>query len=195
MQQQEQQQRVSLKSVGAIVAHPLRSRVWRTLTERVASPTELADLLGGEKVENVAYHVKTLERMGLIELVNTRPVRGSLEHFYRAIQRDFYDDADTASRSLEDRLTMARAVAQEAFAEAAISLDAGTFCERADHVIARVALMLDEDGWTKVHDALAWALEQTVEAQAESVERLGPDLKGIPASVDLMLFERPALDR
>jgi hypothetical protein len=33
---------------------------------------------------NVAYHIKILEENGAIELVRTEPVRGALEHFYRA---------------------------------------------------------------------------------------------------------------
>lgn len=188
--QQDQQQRVSLKSVGAIVAHPIRSRAWRILTERVASPSEIADVIG-EKTELVAYHVKKLVEMGVVELVDTRPVRGAVEHFYRATKRDFYDDADTARRTVEDRSTMALAVIQEAFAEAVISLEEETFCQRPDHVIARVATTLDEAGWVKARDALAYALDQVIEAQVESVERLGPDLPGIPVTVNLMLFERP----
>jgi DNA-binding transcriptional ArsR family regulator len=68
-----------IKALG----HPVRVRALAILNERVASPSELAEELG-EALGNVAYHVKVLEENGAIELVRTAPVRGALEHFYRA---------------------------------------------------------------------------------------------------------------
>ena len=68
-----------IKALG----HPVRMRVLDILDARVASPSELAKELG-EPLGNVAYHVKILEETGAIELVRTAPVRGALEHFYRA---------------------------------------------------------------------------------------------------------------
>ena len=71
-----------IKALG----HPLRMSVLAILNARVASPSELAKELG-EPLGNVAYHVKILEETGAIELVRTAPVRGALEHFYRATPR------------------------------------------------------------------------------------------------------------
>jgi DNA-binding transcriptional ArsR family regulator len=68
-----------IKSLG----HPVRTRALEILNERVASPSELAKQLN-EPLGNVAYHVKILEENDAIELVRTAPVRGALEHFYRA---------------------------------------------------------------------------------------------------------------
>jgi DNA-binding transcriptional ArsR family regulator len=68
-----------IKALG----HPVRVRALEVLNTRVASPSELAKELG-EPLGNVAYHIKILEENGAIELVRTAPVRGALEHFYRA---------------------------------------------------------------------------------------------------------------
>lgn len=68
-----------IKSLG----HPVRVRALEVLNTKVASPSELAKELG-EPLGNVAYHIKILEENGAIELVRTAPVRGALEHFYRA---------------------------------------------------------------------------------------------------------------
>jgi DNA-binding transcriptional ArsR family regulator len=68
-----------IKALG----HPVRVGALAILNERVASPSELAKELG-ESLGNVAYHVKVLEENDAIELVRTAPVRGALEHFYRA---------------------------------------------------------------------------------------------------------------
>ena len=65
------------------LAHPLRVRALAILTEREASPSELAEELG-EPLGNVSYHVRLLHELELIELVKTTPRRGAIEHHYRA---------------------------------------------------------------------------------------------------------------
>src|SRR5215212_7372531 len=56
------------------MSHPLRVRILALLDERAASPVELAGWLGAT-LGTVAYHVRTLERIGLIELVHETRVR------------------------------------------------------------------------------------------------------------------------
>src|SRR5438067_13082175 len=65
------------------LAHPLRIHILRILEDRTASPRELADELEA-KLPNVSYHVRFLERLGVLKLVDTQPRRGALEHYYRA---------------------------------------------------------------------------------------------------------------
>src|SRR3954464_6605804 len=75
------------------MSHPLRVRILAMLRERKSSPRELAELLGAT-LGTTAYHVRTLERLGLIELVDERPVRGAIEHYYRATARPGLAGAD-----------------------------------------------------------------------------------------------------
>ena len=65
---------------------PLRVRILAMLDERKASPNQLAGWLGAS-LGTVAYHVRTLEQLGLIELVDETRVRGAVEHHYRAKAR------------------------------------------------------------------------------------------------------------
>ena len=44
-----------------------------------------------EELSNVSYHTKQLVEFECAELVSTRPVRGALEHFYRATERHLID--------------------------------------------------------------------------------------------------------
>jgi DNA-binding transcriptional ArsR family regulator len=64
--------------------HPLRRRILRRLADgETASPRELsADLR--QPLGNVSYHVRVLAECGAVALVKARPVRGSVEHFYRS---------------------------------------------------------------------------------------------------------------
>jgi DNA-binding transcriptional ArsR family regulator len=64
-------------------AHPLRMAILARLDEAVLSPKELAEELGSS-LPVVSYHVRELERAGMIELVRTAPRRGALQHWYRA---------------------------------------------------------------------------------------------------------------
>ena len=73
-------------TLAAIVAHPTRARCFSILAERTASPVEIAQEIGKD-VGHVGYHVRKLQQLDLIELVDERPVRGAVEHFYRAIAR------------------------------------------------------------------------------------------------------------
>jgi DNA-binding transcriptional ArsR family regulator len=49
------------------LSHPIRVRVLALLEERMASPVELAEVLG-VSLGSVSYHVRNLHRLGLIEL-------------------------------------------------------------------------------------------------------------------------------
>jgi DNA-binding transcriptional ArsR family regulator len=46
------------------------------------SPREVSGMLR-QPLSNVSYHVRVLADCGAIKLVTTRPVRGSMQHFYR----------------------------------------------------------------------------------------------------------------
>ncbi len=59
------------------MSHPLRVRILALLDERSASPVELSGWLGAT-LGTTAYHVRTLERLGLIELVAESRVRGAV---------------------------------------------------------------------------------------------------------------------
>lgn len=62
--------------------HPLRREILRKMVgEEAISPREIAAALD-QPLSNVSYHVRVLAECGAISLVNTKPVRGSVQHFY-----------------------------------------------------------------------------------------------------------------
>lgn len=65
----------------AALADELRVRMLAIMGERPASITELAALLGRPK-GTVGYHLKVLERAGLVRVVRTRRVRAVTEKYY-----------------------------------------------------------------------------------------------------------------
>ena len=70
------------------LGHELRDRMVILLDERAASGTELAKALGVPK-GTAGYHLKVLERAGLVRVVATRRVRAVTEKFYGLTARLF----------------------------------------------------------------------------------------------------------
>jgi DNA-binding transcriptional ArsR family regulator len=66
-------------------------RVYAIMRERVASPVEIARELEMAPLGTIAYHVKVLEGLGVIELVDNVHRRGAIEHRYRAVGGEIGD--------------------------------------------------------------------------------------------------------
>lgn len=179
-------------TLGAAVAHPLRCHCLSILGERVASPAEIARQLGLE-VSNVGYHVSALVDAGLVEEVSQRPVRGAVEHFYRATVRPITLADDEDSVSMEKRLSFARTIWSLITANATTAIQAGTLVERTDHHLTRVPVRVDEQGWSELAEAYMELYERVYEIQTASAERLGknPGDPGISALSVLAFFETP----
>jgi DNA-binding transcriptional ArsR family regulator len=66
----------------AALRHPLRRAILRGMAgEKAISPREVASALQ-QPLSNVSYHVRVLADCAAISLVGTKPVRGSMQHFY-----------------------------------------------------------------------------------------------------------------
>ncbi|HEX8751845.1 MAG TPA: helix-turn-helix domain-containing protein [Solirubrobacterales bacterium] len=81
----------------AALRHPLRRTILEELAggRTVGSPRELADDLGAP-LSNVSYHFRVLAECDAIDLVRTRQVRGSVQHFYRPAKKFMEDPTVTA---------------------------------------------------------------------------------------------------
>lgn len=110
------------------MSHPLRVQALTILNERVASPSDIAAELG-MPIGRVSYHVRALLDLGCIEEVETRPVRGALEHLYRAVRRPLtYTDLrldETGFRELDARLRKVLDEARELEQQSARRLASG----------------------------------------------------------------------
>jgi DNA-binding transcriptional ArsR family regulator len=176
-----------VKSLG----HPLRQRILHVLSEGVSSPNQIAQRLG-EPLGNVSYHVKILLANDAIELVDTRPVRGAIEHFYRATMRPLLDDTHWAQLPLVMRR---RLVAQklEQIGEHLFNAASANGLDRVDTHISWTPLQLDEQGWQELSDILADVVHQAARIEAETLKRLadaGEGTEPIRSEVAIQHFER-----
>ncbi len=173
------------------MAHPLRYQILIELNQRIASPKELADEFG-EELGVVSYHVRTLRKLGCIELVRTTPRRGAVEHHYRAVMRPFFSAEQWARLPASARRSADTVLASRVVDDIASATGAGGF-DRDDTHLSRTPLALDEQGWKDVQRILADALEAILDTQAQTNGRLaeaGGQTPELSAEVVLMHFER-----
>jgi DNA-binding transcriptional ArsR family regulator len=150
--------------------HPLRSEILVALHDRTASPNELHHELKAP-LSKVAYHVRVLEKLDCIELMETRPVRGSTEHFYRASKMAFLDDESWQLLNDETRTSISVSTVREGFELARAALLAGTFDKRTERQAINHKMSLDEQGWEELHQASIEWYEKTRRINADCANR------------------------
>jgi DNA-binding transcriptional ArsR family regulator len=181
---------VDQKVIKAL-AHPVRAQALAILNERVASPNEIAQELD-QGVGHISYHINVLKECECIELVETVPRRGAVEHFYRATTRAFLGDEDWRRLPPSVRPTLSATLMQDLVDDAAASLSAGTFDARDDRHFSWTPMIVDEQGWAEVVEVYRSALGRVLEIQAASADRLTrKEESGTPISVAAMVYETP----
>jgi DNA-binding transcriptional ArsR family regulator len=177
------------------LSHPMRARILAILNERVASPNEIAAMIG-ERLPNVSYHVRALQELECIELVRTAQRRGAIEHYYRALERPFFSDRDWKRLPRSGRQAITDVALQMIWDDVSTAVRSGTFENRTDRHLSRAPLTLDERGWTELNDLLAKTLRQSEEISAKCVKRLAKSEEdGIPTRLVMMHFEATGEER
>lgn len=153
------------------LSHPLRREILIALEgERVASPTELATELGAS-LGTVSYHVKTLLDLDALELVRTQPVRGALEHFYKAKIRPTITPEDRRKLPASVRRSLAGQDVEQIWSRVAAAGDDGGL-EDPRTQMSWSSLELDEQGYEAVTKLLADAMARVAALQDEAAKRL-----------------------
>jgi DNA-binding transcriptional ArsR family regulator len=176
------------------LSHPLRVRILAILEERTASPVQLADQLGAS-LGVVSYHVRTLERLGLIKLVRTNPVRGAVEHHYRANPRPTISDEGWAAAAPVAKQAFLSSFLQQVSAYTNAAAASGGF-DRADAHFTRTVAKLDAKGWSQLAKACEQLLNKIDSIEAESAKRIAKDPHAdgiVDAGLVMMLFEAARL--
>jgi DNA-binding transcriptional ArsR family regulator len=170
------------------LAHPLRVRILSMLEERDASPVQLAEHLDAT-LGTVAYHVRTLERLGLIEMVATHQRRGATEHVYAAREHPRFSDAAWSSTSPMAKHVMIASALSQIGEFATKSAAAGGF-DGSEANATREALKLDPEGFEALAAAAQRWLKEADAIEKAAAKRLkGSDAGPIDAGLVLLLFE------
>ena len=173
------------------LSHPLRVRILAILEERTASAVEMSRMLRAP-LGVVAYHVRTLDRLGLIELVREAPVRGAIQRFFRARERPTVSAAAWAQAAPVAKQAMIGATLQQIHDYAQASNAFGGF-DRPEAHITRTSIKLDDAGFDRLAGALGEVLREVDEIEREVASRREAAGEDAPALEDaglvMMLFE------
>lgn len=179
-----------IKAMG----HPLRSAILRILADRTASPAEMARELD-EELSNVSYHTKQLVTLECAELVSTRPVRGALEHFYRATERHLIDTEEWEELDPLVAEGLVCEFMQKILDDFVASRRAGIVGSDENFHLTRTPLVLDETGREEAMAAHERTRLELLEIEARSAARLVKSKQeGTPFSSSQGLFEMPSPD-
>jgi len=153
------------------MSHPLRAEILRIISERTASPAEISRELE-EELSNVSYHAKQLVEFECAELVSTRPVRGALEHFYRATERHLIDTeaCDELDPIMAEDLVCE--FMQKILDDFVASARAGIIGSDENFHLTRTPLVLDAEGLREALEAHERARLEISEIESRSTARM-----------------------
>ncbi|MDX6688577.1 MAG: hypothetical protein QOG15_34 [Solirubrobacteraceae bacterium] len=158
--------------------HPLRARILSALQEREATPTELASRFDAS-VGTVAYHVRRLSALGLIELTGETRVRGAVAHHYRAVLNGAGEPAEQIEGA---------GAAVLAFDPSGCDVSKiGSFDDE-DSLARRASLRLDSVGWRELSQACTDLLKEADRIARSSARRLADDPQKRERDAGMVLF-------
>jgi DNA-binding transcriptional ArsR family regulator len=178
---------VDQKLVRAL-GHPLRRRILLAMTEREASPSELARQFK-VPIGNVSYHTNVLcDECECIEETKTIPRRGAVEHFFRA--RPHAGIGKREWQKLPDLLrdSVAGAAVDAFSARVVEAVEAGTFLQREGSGLHWHQLEVDEEAWREIKAILKGVEKAIAAITAKASERVEERARVIVA---VSAFEMP----
>jgi DNA-binding transcriptional ArsR family regulator len=188
--------------LGKALGHPLRAEILAFLNEQqVASPAEM-DRAGigqnrehdptNSKLSNISYHVRVLDDLGLVKQVGSRPVRGSVEHFYEANARMLLDIEEWSGLPKQTKKAVSIKALEETLGLAGTAVAADTFDSFDERAVINLTLRLDEEAFVQLASDITELMELCELRQSEAVQRVDGDTdKLIFASTSLLLYESP----
>jgi hypothetical protein len=151
------------------LAHPLRHRLFFEYHRDVTSPSRAARRLE-EPLNVVAYHTRALLSRRCIELVDSRRVRGAVEHFYRTTVEPYLEDDEWLSLPPRLRRAMTQSTLAMVWRELRHAAMTGGFDAASTHM-SRMPLELDQAGRDELNDRLRALIDDAVRIQDESSAR------------------------
>lgn len=191
----------------AVLKHPLRTTILDTLNEKSMSPSQFveAGYMPAEFFKNyqqalslASYHFRGLEGAGCLEIIETIPRRGAVEHVYKGTSRVFFSDGEFESLAFEERQKLSTISFQGVTARTERAIRLGTFDSRPDRHLTWRAAILDPKGFDDLLAVLANAFNAAEEIRKEAAARLTEldtlERDGIPVTFSMLGYESPPME-
>jgi DNA-binding transcriptional ArsR family regulator len=201
MEEKEAEGKKRSETICTVLKHPLRVRILEALNEGPRSPSQFVEegLIPREHYSNyqqalslASYHFRELEKEGCLEVIESIPRRGAVEHVYRGLARVYINDAEFEQMPRPTRLRLSRISLQGMIARADRAIREDTFDARADRHLTWMPMQLDERAWGEVIATLAATFAELTQIRHDASDRLAASGEEvIPATVAMLGFESP----
>lgn len=175
------------------MAHRLRVQILAALNKRAMSPSGFARTYG-EKLQNTSYHFRILKEYDLIEEVESRPVRGSTEHFYAAVKRVLFDGRAWDELPPSVKAQVSARILSDFLEAVAAAMERETFDSSDERMAVWVQQRLDEQGWVEAVAAereLVHKMECIYKGSRLRLFEAGEPGGGMLGTFGVFLFESP----
>jgi DNA-binding transcriptional ArsR family regulator len=179
--------------VARALAHPLRMHILAELNKRAMSPSQFAKKFD-KKLPTVSYHFRALQRLECIEEVETRPVRGSVEHFYKATRRALFDGKSWNKLPPSLKEGASGQTMTDFVAAAALAMHSGTFDAHDERMLVWMQQRFDLKAWweaVKVQRDAVRKLDRVFKEGRDRLADAGEPDGGILGTFGVFLFESP----
>lgn len=151
------------------LAHPIRMQIVSLLEATTRSPSDLAEILD-EPLGKVSYHVRTLADKGLIELVDSQPRRGAVEHYYTLSTRWVIDRGTWQDLPDDVKQSMTSNLLTEICADLHSADDRDAFSDP-DAYLTRSHVELDREAQSSLSEKIDQLLRDVATLEEESRQR------------------------
>jgi DNA-binding transcriptional ArsR family regulator len=175
------------------MAHPVRVQIIAALNKRVMSPSGFSRRYD-MKLQNVSYHFRVLKDYNLIEEVETRPVRGSTEHFYRAVKRVLFDGKAWEDLPPSVKKGVSGGILSDFLEAVTIAMLGETFDSSDERMAVWLQKRLDQQGWEEAAAAereLVLRMEDIYKGSRLRLAEAGEPEGGMLGTFGVFLFESP----
>lgn len=190
------------ETICTVLKHPLRVRILEVLNEGPRSPSQFVEegLIPKEHFNNyqqalslAAYHFRELEKEGCLEVIESIPRRGAVEHVYRGMSPQvFFSDAEFEAMPQAARRQLSKISLQGLIARADRAISTETFDARLDRHLTWVPMQLDERGWKEMIATLAATFGELTQIRHDARDRLASSGgEVVPATVAMLGFQSP----
>jgi DNA-binding transcriptional ArsR family regulator len=189
------------ETICTALKHPLRVRILEVLNEGPRSPSQFVEegLIPKEHYSTyqqalslASYHFRELQKEGCLEVIESIPRRGAVEHVYEGKARVYFDDAEFEALPRATRRKLSRISLQAMIARADRAVAEDTFDERSDRHLTWVPMQLDERGWEEAIATLASAFAKLTQIRNDARDRLAASGEEVlPVTVAMLAFESP----
>jgi len=170
------------------LSHETRVQILSLLVDGEWSPNMLSKELDTH-LSKISYHIKQLLDFELIELTKEEPRRGAVEHFYKAVERIIIPEGMSEALPKGAKLETLKRILMLADSDMKRSLKSKKFYNRSDFHASWSPCDMDEKGRIKIHSLLDKAIEEVIETEGESANRIAKgESEAIPTSIAIFAF-------